>query len=75
MVRDGQPTLWRRARTDGSYLSASDARAHVGLGGQPRIARIVVQWPDGISESFDGVAADRITTLGRGAGRTEAGGR
>src|SRR5829696_3559897 len=24
--RAGQPTLWRRVRTDGSYLSASDAR-------------------------------------------------
>ena len=75
VMRDGQPTLWRRARTDGSYLSASDARVHVGLGDQPRITRIAVQWPDGVNESFDGVAADRITTLRRGAGRTEAGGR
>ena len=32
VMRDGQPTLWRRARTDGSYLSASDGRVHVGLG-------------------------------------------
>jgi hypothetical protein len=75
VTRDGLPTLWRRARTDGSYLSASDARVHVGLGDQSRITRIVVQWPDGVSESFDGVAADRITTLRRGAGLTEAGGR
>jgi len=75
VVRDGQSTLWRRARTDGSYLSASDARVHVGLGDLPRITRIVVQWPDGVSESFDGAAVDRITTLRRGAGRTEAGGR
>lgn len=30
--RAGKPTLWRRVRTDGSYLSASDARVHVGLG-------------------------------------------
>jgi enediyne biosynthesis protein E4 len=75
VMRDGQPTLWRRARTDGSYLSASDARVHAGLGDQPRITRVVVQWPDGVSESFDGVAADRIATLRRGAGRTEASGR
>ena len=32
VVREGQPTLWRRARTDGSYLSASDDRVHFGLG-------------------------------------------
>src|SRR4029453_9258774 len=34
--RAGQPTLWRRTRTDGSYLSASDPRVHVGLGGSTR---------------------------------------
>ena len=34
--RAGQPTLWRRVRTDGSYLSASDARVHFGLGASPR---------------------------------------
>ena len=30
--RAGTPTLWRRVKTDGSYLSASDIRVHVGLG-------------------------------------------
>ena len=69
-----------RARDDAAHARAlraheRDARVHVGLGDQPRITRIVVQWPDGVTESFDGVAADRITTLRRGAGRTEAGGR
>ena len=34
--RAGRPTLFRRVRTDGSYLSASDMRAHFGLGGVPR---------------------------------------
>jgi len=71
VVRSGQPTLWRRARTDGSYLSASDGRVQVGLGNQPRIDRIVVQWPDGVSESFTGVNADRIATLRRGTGHVE----
>jgi hypothetical protein len=69
VVRDGQPTLWRRARTDGSYLSASDGRVHAGLGDHPRIDRIVVQWPDGVTESFTDVAADRLVTLTRGSGR------
>jgi hypothetical protein len=75
VVRDGQPTLWRRARTDGSYLSASDPRVHVGLGDQPRVTRIVVQWPDGASESFPDVIPDRIVALRRGSGRAETGGR
>src|SRR5262245_49606371 len=30
--RTGKPTLWRRVKTDGSYLSASDIRVHTGLG-------------------------------------------
>jgi hypothetical protein len=69
VVREGLATLWRRARTDGSYLSASDARVHVGLGDRPRIDRIVVQWPDGVSEIFTDVPADRLVTLTRGTGR------
>jgi enediyne biosynthesis protein E4 len=72
VVREGQPTLWRRARTDGSYLSASDARVHVGLGDQQHIDHIVVQWPDGVAESFTDVPADRLVTLTRGAGHAEA---
>jgi hypothetical protein len=51
------------------------ARVHVGLGDQPRIAHRRANGRTAISESFDGVAADRITTLRRGAGRTERVGR
>jgi hypothetical protein len=67
--RDGQPTLWRRARTDGSYLAAGDPRVHVGLGGDARPVRVRVDWLGGASEVFEGVAADRIVTLERGKGR------
>jgi enediyne biosynthesis protein E4 len=67
-VRAGRPTLWRRAHTDGSYLSASDARVHVGLGERSAIDRIVVEWPDGAREAFAGIDADRIVTITRGAG-------
>ena len=71
VVRDGLPTIWRRARTDGSYLSAGDARVHVGLGDQPRVSRVVVQWPDNVRESYADVPPDRIVTLRRGEGRPE----
>ena len=37
--RAGRPTAWRRVRTDGSYLSASDGRVHVGLGDVVRDGR------------------------------------
>jgi len=68
--RAGHPTLWRRVRTDGSYLSASDVRAHFGLGASPSIGGVVVQWPDGQRERWTGIAVDRLVTLRRGTGRS-----
>jgi enediyne biosynthesis protein E4 len=67
--RTGKPTLWRRVRTDGSYLSASDARLHFGLGPDAAIAGVLVQWPDGRRERWTDVKTDRATTLERGRGR------
>ena len=69
VVRTGQPTEWRRCRTDGSYLSASDSRVHFGLGASARIDAVTVDWPDGVRESFSGVQADHLVTLRRGSGR------
>ena len=66
---DAGPPLWRRARTDGSYVSANDPRVLVGLGGTAAIDRIRVVWPDGGVEEWDDVAADRWTTLVEGTGR------
>jgi len=63
--RTGLPTLWRRARTDGSYLSASDARVHVGLGASPAISGVVIQWPDGQRERRTDVTAGTRVTLRR----------
>jgi hypothetical protein len=71
LVRKGQPTLWRRAHTDGSYLSASDARVHFGLGGSPSIDAVVVRWPGGLRESWSDVRADRIVTLRQRSGKPE----
>ncbi len=68
--RAGKPTLWRRIKTDGSYLSASDIRVHVGLGASTDIAAVVVDWPDGVRERWNDVAADRLVTLRRSTGTT-----
>ena len=67
--RTGRPTAWRRVRTDGSYLSASDGRVHVGLGNSSAPVAVVVQWPDGVRERWSNVAADRLVTLQRGTGK------
>jgi hypothetical protein len=66
--RTGRPILWRRVRTDGSYLSASDSRLHFGLGDSTSVTAVIVQWPDGVRERFTNVTADRLVTLRRGTG-------
>ena len=67
--RAGRPTAWRRVRTDGSYLSASDARVHVGLGTSSEVAAVVVEWPDGVRERWTDNRVDRVVTLQRGTGK------
>jgi hypothetical protein len=67
--RAGRPTAWRRVRTDGSYLSASDPRIHIGLGASSGAVAVVVQWPDGARERWTDLAVDRVATLQRGTGK------
>ena len=55
--------MWRRIRTDGSYLSASDSRAHFGLGNSLKIDRIIVEWPDGSTDYRIAPAVDRLLSL------------
>jgi hypothetical protein len=69
LERAGKKTLWRRMKTDGSYLSASDTRLHFGLGVSPSIDAIVVKWPDGREERWTAVKPERLVTLRRGTGR------
>jgi enediyne biosynthesis protein E4 len=65
----GAPTLWRRARADGSYASANDSRVLVGLGDSTEAPRIRVVWPSGRVEEWSTVPIDRYTTLIEGSGR------
>jgi hypothetical protein len=67
VVRTDGSVLWRRARADGSYASASDPRVLVGLGpSAPGTLRVRVVWPNGATEEWPSVSADRWTTLTQG---------
>ena len=68
VVRDGLPTLGRRARSDGSYASANDPRVLVGLGDSDARPTVRVQWPDGAVEEWRDVEVDRWMTLRAGEG-------
>jgi enediyne biosynthesis protein E4 len=68
LLRPGQPTLWRRAQTDGSYLSASDSRVHFGFPPSPAPSEILVEWPGAAPESFPAPPSGRLQ-LRQGTGR------
>jgi len=69
IVRKTGPTLWRRARVDGSYASANDPRVLAGLGDSTETPTVRVTWPDGRTGEFPNVAIDRYTTLAEGRAR------
>jgi hypothetical protein len=68
VLRADGTALWRRAHTDGSYLSANDPRVHFGLGDDPHIQAVGVLWPNGRRERWDAVSADGFVTLREGSG-------
>jgi hypothetical protein len=61
-VSKGQ-SLWRRARTDGSYLSANDARVVAGLGNATRVETVRVHWTDGKVTELKHPRIDQYHTL------------
>ena len=69
VLRDGKTTLWRRAHTDGSYLSANDHRVHFGLGSDAEVKAVVVHWPGGGREMWEEIEADGLITLREGSGK------
>ena len=69
VIRSDGTTLWRRARADGSYASASDPRVLVGLGSFPGPVDVQVVWPGGRVEEWRALPVDRYTTLTEGSGR------
>ena len=71
VFRDAGPTLWRRARADGSYASANDPRVVVGLGEATTVRRIRVIWPSGQVEDWTDIAVGRWNTLEEGTGQRQ----
>jgi len=67
--RSNGSALWRRARADGSYASASDPRVLAGLGQSTAAPRVRVIWPGGRVEEWNSVPVGRYTTLLEGSSR------
>jgi len=67
-------SLWRRVRSDASYLSANDPRVLVGLGEDSTARAVRVWWPDGAMEEFPAPRGGAYMVLVQGTGRSGAGG-
>ena len=65
-VTAGGLTQTRLCHTDGSYLSASDMRVHVGLGQATVAETVSVHWPSGHVDTRHAVEADQIRTIHEG---------
>jgi enediyne biosynthesis protein E4 len=61
-------SLWRRVRTDGSYLSANDPRVLAGLGSMTHVDGVRVRWPGGAVEEWKNPRIDQYNTLQEGTG-------
>lgn len=60
--------MYRLSDPAGSYLSSGDPRAHFGLGDTPTFTAVRATWPDGTTERWTGLDADRYHRLVRGSG-------
>jgi hypothetical protein len=60
-----------RVHTDGSYAAAADPRLLFRLPGDTSAA-VLVRWPNGTRERFDGVEGGQYVTLRQGTGRSAA---
>jgi hypothetical protein len=63
----GGVTQIRQIASGGSYASQNDFRAHFGLGANRTIERLTVTWLDGEKAVHQGLAADRVYVVRRGA--------
>ena len=66
VVRIESPAAGRQARTltiARGYASGSDLVAHFGLGDDPKVARLTVEWPSGIRQEFSNLDAGFAYTI------------
>jgi enediyne biosynthesis protein E4 len=66
IVMPNKHVLRRRARTDGSYLSANDPRVLVGLGNNTQIEVARLRWPDGSVAEWRNPPLNRYSTWKQG---------
>ena len=67
-VEAGGRTSSRYLRSSDSYLSHHDPRLHFGLGEARTVDRLVIDWPDGSSDTFPGSEVNVLIVVEQGKG-------
>jgi enediyne biosynthesis protein E4 len=63
LVTDNGQQQTRFVSTAGSYISASDKRAHFGLGPSKKVQLIEITWPSGIVQRLESTSPDQVLTV------------
>jgi hypothetical protein len=71
-VRSGDLVQTEEVRSCGSYLSASDARCHFGLGTAAEVDKLTVRWPGGKTDVLARPPMDHILVIEEGKGLLDA---
>ena len=65
-IEAGGRTQIGEVRSGGSYLSHNDMRVHFGVGSAQRVDRIRIRWPNGTTETLEGMNTGRYFTIREG---------
>ncbi len=66
-LKAGRKRLVTQVTSAGSYLSASDYRAHFGLGDYQGPLEVTVYWPSGIRDSLGDLQPRELVVLEEGS--------
>jgi hypothetical protein len=67
VARYGGKVQAQAVLSQSSFYSSNDSRLHFGLGGFNSVD-LDIYWPNGLHETFKGLAANRLITLREGSG-------
>jgi hypothetical protein len=67
-MKAGSRIFVDEVRSGSSYDSNNDVRVHFGLGSVTKLDSVEIRWPSGLTEKFEGLAADKIHKLKEASG-------
>jgi hypothetical protein len=62
-VTSASGTQWQMVHSGSSYASQSELTLTFGLGRDPRVAKMEVEWPSGTKQTFTDLAPGRTLTI------------